>query len=160
MKLPLSEKKDFCVFACLERILQKKGQIISQAEISRSFPEYPLRGYHFRQDLLSKFLKNFGLSSEHYNPYTSQTELDLFLRDNILPENDILVAYNYKRLFNSSRNEEQAEHASLVLEYRPIKDIIILAEPSEQKIIEVRYSDMMKSVHPDQNPDYGFYVIN
>ena len=143
------ENDEWCVPATLQTILRSRGIEINQSEIAKSFPEFfedsVFQGLEFDQELLEEFLREQGLTCGFHNPFT-----DLFLSE---VEGDVIVAYDSKFQQRKETKREQVPHVSIFLDYEVKPDLVKLIDS------DISLTLLVRNMHPDRNPDYGFYVI-
>ena len=107
---------------------------------------------------LNDFLRNFGLRSEYQSPYVTY-ETDIILKDGLASRNDILVAYNQRKLFNNSLDLTEKKF-SIITAYETLSDRVTLINPpsiSQESSIGIR--NLNDAIRISEDPRFGFYVV-
>ena len=151
------KQKDWCLPACLQTILYKKEIETTQEDISKKFTRNKILGVDFNLETLNSFLKSHSLTSNFYNPFMEQIELDLFLREDSTNNDDILLAYNFQQI--NSIPKETSKHTSLIIEYNPRKETTWIWEPESNQVLSLSLKQILMSIRPAEDKDYGFYTI-
>ena len=140
------EKDNWCVPACLQSILDRRGFSVLPQKFIYSLLETNKNGVILNNKNLNHFLNFYGLKSEYFHDKTSFLEIDFLLKETLESNRDILAGY----YFNSSN-----KHASLLK--RINLDEIILHDPN-RKIKKIHLITLLSLMPLDHQ--CGFYVIS
>ena len=107
-KIFTPEETNGCVPAALQTILTRRGIFGSQQEISKKFEETQNGNFNLGINDLKKFLENFELDARFYNPFTNIIEPDIFLREELIDNQDILLLYDLSIINNDLPSDDTA----------------------------------------------------
>jgi hypothetical protein len=165
----------YCVPACLQSILHRRGKKMpSQKEIFNFF-ELDYGGINLNEPSLNQFLEKYELKARHirlkrtvYNDILSSEELEqatILVREALEKSLDNLIAFNYSLAgFKDDRANKSgmclstpAKHVCLVTELQPGNKTISILDPAKG-IKEVGLYNLLDATSPDER--CGFYLIS
>jgi len=140
------EKPNWCVPACLQSILKRRGlEVISQEKIF-SFFKNDHKGVILNEENLNFFLEKYNLKSKYTHPRTSFPEMDFVLEESLKQKKDILTAFHY---------DKNNRHVTLLINMK-FPDIF-LHDPSK-KINQITLTNLFNLMPLDG--ECGFYLIS
>jgi len=148
-------KTNLCVPNCLEFVLIKRKFHVDKKKIAR---ELKLKddGIDINAVVLNKFLEQYNLRCSHLSPFLN-LETDLILKENLIPEKDVLAAYDGSRIFRTG--SQHTKHFSVVISYNILDDLIRLFDPPANQF-DVKLISLNNSMQAREDERYGFYVIS
>lgn len=177
----INQKRFCCVPVCIQMILKRhKIKSPTQEEIGKElgliipegykkiFPSIktgkrPPAGYGTRVNMkkcsTNNFFKKYKIPlKETYFPLKRIENIKRFILENIKKSNDIIVCFNYKKLYNFGN---EGGHVSIVNSFN--KNKISLIDPSKKfkKLRKVNLLDLVNSIrYHGENKRAGFWVIS
>lgn len=145
------EKDDYCFPASMQMIFDRRGiSPLSQDEIFERFKKRGGMAGIDGEEEFNEFLSGFGLRCELNRPKHNFIEYDIFVRDALNKENDVLAGFDSKLLYGL---ENGKGHCALVESMIP--KTFDLADPSYGRNSVDEYALVRSMV----NDDSGFYAI-
>jgi hypothetical protein len=143
----MQEKDFWCVPACLQSVLElKRFYPPNQAEIAERL-EIDKDGFHDVKKL-EKFLSDYNLRVEHYNPFLELLDADFFLAHNLKDDRDVLAFYRNRK-----------KHCSIVTGFDLRKSVVELQDPGQNKCVEISLPELIGKMQAREDERYGFYLI-